>query len=81
MTRKLLCLTVSCLAALLFAPIATAAPPPPPKVVPEPSSIVTLPGQTFTLKPTAKIVAPAGAAATGSTWRRCCGSRRDSGYR
>ena len=65
MIRKLVCLAVSGLAALLFAPIATAAPQPPPEVVPEPSSIVTTPGQTFTLKPTTKIVAPAGAAATG----------------
>ncbi|MEV6606525.1 beta-N-acetylhexosaminidase [Kutzneria sp. NPDC051319] len=66
MTRKLLCLTVSCLAALLFAPVATATPQAAAvRLVPEPSSVVTLPGQVFTLKSTAHIVAPAGAAATG----------------
>lgn len=67
MTRKLLCLTLSCLAALLFAPVASAAPDSaaPVRVAPEPSSVVTLPGQTFTLRPTTRIVAPAGAAETG----------------
>ena len=68
MTRKLLCLTMSCLAAVLFAPVAVAAPDvavQPVRVIPEPSSIVTLPGQTFTLRPTTKIVAPAGAGETG----------------
>jgi hexosaminidase len=65
MTRKLLCLAVAFLAATLFAPATAEASSAPITIVPEPSSLTALPGQTFTLRPSARIVASAAAAATG----------------
>jgi len=65
--RKVLCLTVSLPGGGVVRAVANAAPdaPPPVRVVPQPSSMVTVPGQVFTLRPTTRIVAPGGAGATG----------------
>ncbi|MFC0433819.1 beta-N-acetylhexosaminidase [Kutzneria buriramensis] len=79
MNRRLLCLVVALLAEVLFltpsTPAAASTSPPTPetveapvtaiRIVPEPSSLVVLPGQSFTLRSPARIVAPGGAAATG----------------
>ena len=66
MIRRLLCLALPLVAAVAFVPSLASAEPAnssagaaPVQVVPEPSSLHTLPGQTYTLTPFTRIVVPA----------------------
>src|SRR5437899_8427796 len=62
MIRRLLCLALPLVAAAVFMPTVASAQPAaadPVRLVPQPSSLHTLPGQTFTLTPFARIVVPA----------------------
>jgi hexosaminidase len=92
MIRRFLCLLLPLVTALLFLPdLASAAPVPaaasnsgvgPVQVIPEPSSVHTLPGLSFTLTPFTRIVVPARSAdATASATYLAQILRPSTGYR